>query len=108
MSLYKHVADKDALLDGIVELLWAGFPASPDPDGGWRDTLRLLAEAIRAVFRRRPRAALLLATRNFLNMAALRCYDAYLRLLQAAGFERRAAPNALCAVAGQAMGLQSA
>lgn len=104
MSLYKHVADKDAVLDGIVELLWAELPASPDPDGDWRDALQQLAEGLRAVFRDHPRAAPLLATRNFLNAAALRCYDAYLRVLQGAGFERRAALDALCAVGGQAMG----
>ena len=104
MSLYKHVADKDAVLDGIVELLWAELPASPDPDGDWREALQQLAEGMRAVFRRHPRAAPLLTTRNFLNVAALRWYDAYLRVLQQAGFERRAALDALCAVGGQAMG----
>src|SRR5258708_13407630 len=31
MSLYKHVADKDDLLDAIVELLWAEIPARRPP-----------------------------------------------------------------------------
>lgn len=104
MSLYKHVADKDAVLDGIVELLWAEVPAQPDPNGDWREALRVLAEGLRTVFRRHPNAAPLLATRNFISVAALRCYDAYLQILQAAGFQRRAALDALCAVAGQALG----
>ena len=104
MSLYKHVADKDAVLDGVVELLWAEVPASPGPETEWHAALRQLADGLRAMFRRHPRAAPLLVTRNFLNPAALRCYDAYLNVLYGAGFERRPALDALCAVAGQAFG----
>src|SRR5919197_873687 len=46
MSLYKHVADKDDILDGIVELLWDEIPAEP-PAGDWREAIRPLAPAPR-------------------------------------------------------------
>jgi AcrR family transcriptional regulator len=104
MSLYKHVTDKDAVLDGIAELLWAEIPASPDPACEWRDALRQLAHGLRDVFRRHPLAAPLLVTTNCINAGALRCLDAYREVLQRAGFERRQALDALCAVTGQAAG----
>jgi AcrR family transcriptional regulator len=104
MSLYRHVADKDAVLDGIVELLWAELPASPDGEGDWRPALRELAAGLRGVCGRHPAAAPLLVSRNFINAPALRCYDAYLTVLRRAGFERRRALDAICAVGGQALG----
>ncbi|MDE3073857.1 MAG: TetR/AcrR family transcriptional regulator C-terminal domain-containing protein [Chloroflexota bacterium] len=104
MSLYKHVADKDAVLDGIVELLWAEVPASPDPAADWRDALRELAQGLRDLVHRHPKAAPLLVSRNFINASALRCWDAYLQVLQRAGFERQRALDAICAVGTQGLG----
>ena len=34
MALYRHVADKDALLDGLVELLLTEYPRPPPRAGG--------------------------------------------------------------------------
>ncbi|HEY5985389.1 MAG TPA: TetR family transcriptional regulator [Streptosporangiaceae bacterium] len=62
MSLYKHVADKDDLLDGIVGLLWEEIPAQP-PAGDWRDGIRWLAAALRDLVHRHPHAAPLLTSR---------------------------------------------
>lgn len=104
MSLYKHVADKDALLDGIVELLWAELPAGPAPGAGWREALRELADGAYAVFGRHPIVAPLMATRNFINIEVLRRYQSYLELLQRAGFGRRGGLDAIGAVVGQGLG----
>lgn len=104
MSLYKHVSDKDALLDGMVELLWAELSISPAPDADWSDALRRLAYAIRDLFRRHPNTAPLVAARNFVNEYVVRCYDAHVRLLERAGFERRTAIQAVSTVIGHAIG----
>ena len=104
MSLYKHVSDKDALLDGMVELLWAELSTSPPPDAEWSDALRALAYAIRDVFHRHPNTAPLIAARNFVNAHVLRCYDGHVRLLERAGFERRAAIQAISTVIGHGLG----
>lgn len=104
MSLYKHVADKGALLDGIVELLWAEVSATPPPGTGWRDALRQLAGGLRDVFHRHPNSAPLLATRSFVNIETLRCYEAFLDVVRRAGFDRRRALDAVGAVVGQALG----
>src|SRR2546425_799160 len=49
MSLYNHVASKDDLYDGIVELLWSEVESqvstSDEPDE-WQRTLRDLVHAI--------------------------------------------------------------
>src|SRR5688572_33505298 len=39
MSLYKHVANKDAILDGIVDLV-VGEIALPRPRDGWKSAMR--------------------------------------------------------------------
>ena len=39
MALYKHVADKDELLDGMVDVVIGEF-APPDPALGWQDGVR--------------------------------------------------------------------
>ncbi|MDZ4170230.1 MAG: TetR family transcriptional regulator [Coriobacteriia bacterium] len=40
MSLYHHVPNKDALLDGVVELaLAAQAPTAPPPSGDWKATV---------------------------------------------------------------------
>lgn len=104
MSLYKHVADKEALLDGIVEHLWAEVPTPSNPRVGWRRALRELAWGLLDLFRRHPKSAPLLVLREFVNLQSLRCYDAYLTVLQRAGFDRRAALDATGAVVGHALG----
>ena len=38
MALYNHVANKQELLDGLVERLLAELP-TPDPEKPWRDQL---------------------------------------------------------------------
>lgn len=103
MSLYKHVADKEALLDGIVEQLWAEIPA-PAPRLGWRRALRELAQSLLTLFRQHPKSAPLLVQRPFLNHPSLRCYDAYMALLQRQGFPRRDALNTIGAVIAHALG----
>lgn len=104
MSLYKHVADKDALLDGVVELLWTEVPAGPAPGAGWREALRELADGLYALFGRHPTVAPMMATRNFINIETLRRYQAYLEILQQAGFDRRRGLDAIGAVVGQGVG----
>lgn len=64
MSLYKHVPNKEAILDGIRELLLEEFAATlpPGPAAGWRDDLARFAHAYRTVGRAHPEAFSLLAS----------------------------------------------
>lgn len=90
MSLYKHVASKDDLLDGIVERLWTEVPLEP-PAGDWREAIRHLAAALRDLVHRHPHAAPLLMSRQTIQERPLRVCDAQLRVMRAHGVPEQCA-----------------
>ena len=53
MALYRHVRNKDDLLDGLVEAVLDEFPV-PDESMPWPDRLGQLAAGIRAAAHRHP------------------------------------------------------
>ena len=69
MSLYNHVNGKDALLDGIAEVLLAALPAPP-VEGDLRETMSAPAHGFRAAMLDHPRAAPLVLTRRLASMTA--------------------------------------
>ena len=72
MSLYKHVADKDDILNGIVELLWTMFEREFEPGSDWRASVFSFGTALRAFVHRHPNAAPLLINRSIVPAASLR------------------------------------
>lgn len=97
MSLYNHVDDKEALLDGIAEILLAAIPAAP-PGACLRDTMQTLARAFRVTMLQHPRAAPLVLTRQLASLTALAPTEAVLAPLLAAGYPPELAVNGLRAV----------
>ncbi len=85
MSLYHHVAGKEAILDGIVDMVFAEMEL-PVPGGDWRAELSRRARSARAVLRRHPWAVPLLESRATPGPANLRHHEAVLATLRAAGF----------------------
>ena len=85
MSLYNHVANKDDLLDGMVDLVFAeiGLPAS---GVDWKAAMRQRGLAARAVLARHPWAIGLMESRRRPGPATLRHHDAVLGCLRGAGF----------------------
>src|SRR5690242_15754222 len=69
MALYRHVDDKNALLDGLVEMLLTEYQL-PRAEGEWDDRLTELAEGIRDTARRHPAVFPLLLTRPAVTPAA--------------------------------------
>src|ERR1700744_3546847 len=53
MALYRHVADKADLLDGLVESLLSEFPL-PARELAWDQRLRELGRSIREIARKHP------------------------------------------------------
>jgi AcrR family transcriptional regulator len=104
MSLYNHVADKDALLDGIVGLLWEEAETAVPAGGEWRERLRALAVAVRAVVHRHPRAGSLPMVRAVMPESMLRAYRVVLAAATDAGVPERRAVEILRAVVGHAFG----
>src|SRR3954453_22979700 len=62
MALYRHVGDKQGLLDGLVERLLEELP-DPAPRLPWQERLRRLGESLRATARRHPDVFLMLLRR---------------------------------------------
>jgi len=97
MSLYKHVAGKDGILDGVREILIEDFAAAlPDgPAGDWRDDLATFARAYRGVGLAHPEAFGLLARgpgRAYVAGSALA--EAAIARLVDAGLDRATAIHA--------------
>ena len=84
MALYRHVANKADLLDGVVELLLNEFPL-PRQDLLWPERLRALAGNIRASARRHPGVFPLLLQRPAATAEARQARDAVYRALGDAG-----------------------
>ncbi len=97
MSLYNHVDGKDALLDGVAEVLLAAIPA-PVPGGDLRETMSGLAHGFRDAMLDHPRAAPLVLTRQLASMTALAPVEAVLGPLLAAGYPPERAVHGLRAV----------
>ena len=86
MALYRHVAGKDEILDGIVDLVLDEIPR-PELGGDWRAEMRSRAVAARAAFLRHPWAIGLLEARHQdSSPTRLSYYDATLGCLREAGF----------------------
>lgn len=94
MSLYRHVANKDALLDALAERVVAQIPL-PEAGMGWREGLRARAVATRRVCLAHPWAAKLMEGRLASGPARLRLQDSALGLLIGDGFEVALACRAL-------------
>lgn len=84
MSLYNHVDNKDALLDGIARRLLETLEI-PKASGDLRTDILALANGFRQGAARQPRAATLLLTRELGDMTGLAATDAALRVLRNAG-----------------------
>jgi AcrR family transcriptional regulator len=88
MALYRHVADKDDLLDGMADLLYAELTLpDDDEDADWWDGLGGLARSTRQVLFAHPWAVPLFA-RPLAGPHSLRLGDALLQTLRRAGFTR--------------------
>ncbi len=85
MSLYNHVANKDELLDGMVDIV-IGEIACPTNGGDWKAALRARAASALSVMMAHPWAPMLIVSRIVVGPNMLRYIDATLAILREAGF----------------------
>ena len=85
MSLYKHVTNKDDLLDGIADLVMGDFEV-PSGDADWKTAIQRGAISAHQVLLRHPWASSLIESRQDAGPARLRYLDAVIGVLSAAGF----------------------
>lgn len=85
MSLYHHVANKDEILDGMVDAVFAEITL---PSGGsdWKGAMRERAGSARDALTRHPWAVGLLDSRSSPGPNTLRHHDAVLGCLRGVGF----------------------
>jgi AcrR family transcriptional regulator len=93
MSLYNHVAGKEDLLDGLVELV-VGEIELPAIGGDWKAAMRGRAISAHAVLMQHPWATMLFASRLNIGPNMLRYVDATIACLIEAGFSYPLADHA--------------
>lgn len=85
MSLYRHVSNKDAILDGLVEVIAARF-APPAPGKTWKKQLRQRCITTHEVLMAHPWATMLVVSRANTGPNMLHYVDATIGCLLSAGF----------------------
>lgn len=93
MSLYHHVTNKDDILDGMLDTVYAEF-STPIAGQDWRTAMRERASSTRAVLARHP-WAISIASRTSPGPATLGHLDAVIGCLRAAGFSMRMTGHAM-------------
>ena len=96
MSLYHYVANKDELLDGMVEVVVSEIEL-PTSDVDWRTAMRRRAISTREALARHRWAVGLLQSRTSPGPANFRLVDAVLGCLRGAGFSVENAAHAYSA-----------
>ena len=93
MALYKHVASKEDLLDGMVDIVFAEIE---DPSTGmdWNGAMRRRAISARAALKRHRWAIGLMESRTNPGPANLRHHEAVMRCLREGGFSFELAVHA--------------
>ena len=103
MSLYNHVANKDDILDGIVDLVFSEI-AVPSDRADWKTAMRQRAISAREVLLRHSWATSLMQSRTKPGPATLRHHDSVLGSLRKAGFAVDMAAHAFSVMDGYIYG----
>lgn len=85
MSLYRYVASKDDLLEGMLDLVLAEWQL-PQDGGDWRESVRTSARSVHDALRRHRWAARVLMTGVRVRPARLHYMERMLGRLREAGF----------------------
>ena len=109
MSLYYHVANKEAVLDGVVDAIVAeiesalgGFDIPTDTD--WKTSLRRRILTAREVMLRHRWAPAVIETRTTMTPTMMRYFDTLLGILREGGFSVDLGHHAMHALGSRALG----
>jgi AcrR family transcriptional regulator len=114
MSLYNHVANKDALVDGMVELVMAEINREVGALGGqagpasgsapWQALLRTRVLRARELMLQHPWMPAALESRTSMSPGAARYFEGVLGVLRAGGFSNDLGHHALHALGSRSLG----
>jgi len=94
MAIYHHVANKEHILDGIVDLVFAEI-VQPPIDAPWRAALASRAASVRVVLGRHPWVIGLMESRRTPGPATLHHHETVIALLRHSGFTHDAIAHAI-------------
>jgi AcrR family transcriptional regulator len=103
MSLYNHVANKDDILDGMLDLVVSEIDL-PSYGVDWREAMRRRATSAQEVFSSHPWASALNDSRVSSGPARLRYFDWVVGTLRRAGFSLELAARVLAVLDGYIYG----
>jgi AcrR family transcriptional regulator len=106
MSLYNHVPNKAALLEGVAEHVVARMDLGGEGGGDWKERARGLVRAFRKVAHDYPRCMTIVLTHKIDTPVALRPAERALALAGDAGFDGPTAVRAMRALLAYALGAQ--
>jgi AcrR family transcriptional regulator len=103
MSLYNHVANKEDIIDGIIDLVF-GEIAVPSGGAEWKTAMRKRAISAHEALLRHSWATSLMQSRTKPGPATLRHHDSVLGSLRNAGFTLVLAAHAVSVIDGYVYG----
>jgi AcrR family transcriptional regulator len=110
MSLYYHVDGKEAVLDGVVEIVVGEINEAvasidaPAAEDDWKAATRTRILAARDVLLSHPWAPAVIETRTGMSLATVHYFESLLGLMRAGGFSYDLAHHALHALGSRALG----
>lgn len=105
MALYKHVANREELLDGMVDAVVAEIPVPPSGgDTDWRAAARAQVLAARATFQRHPWSRRVVESRTTKTPAVLDYIERFTGLLLAGGLSIDLTHHVMHAIGGRMWG----
>jgi AcrR family transcriptional regulator len=103
MALYRHVANKDEMLDGMVDLV-VGEIDPPETGLDWKTAIRRRIFSARRMLLRHPWAARVIESRSEATPAVIGYFDEMIGLFLAGGFSIEFTHHALHAMGSRLLG----
>lgn len=103
MALYKHVANKEELLDGMVEVIIGEIDA-PELQADWRTAVRLRVLSARRALHRHSWSRQAIESRTTKTPAVLDYLDSFIGMFLAGGFSADLTHHVLHAIGGRMWG----
>jgi len=108
MALYKHLSNKDEMLDGMVDVVVGEINDVVSEidvrSGDWKTAMRQRVLSAREILLRHPWAPRLMESRTNVSPAMLRYFDSLIGLLREAGFSIDLTHHAMHALGSRAVG----
>jgi len=110
MSLYYHVANKEAILDGVVDVVVVELNETlssmdgPDPKDDWKSAMRRRILTARDVMLAHPWAPDVIEQRTSMSPAILLYFEGLLGIFREGGFSNDLAHHAMHALGSKALG----